>query len=60
MHSADSHAPTEMNWVDYCDSLSNAKFVQRVKAPPPPFTAESIPDHTAFVASVREVMRDLT
>jgi hypothetical protein len=59
MHSAESQAPAEMNWVDYCDSLSNAKFVQHAKVPPIPFTAKDIPDHTAFVASVREAMRDL-
>jgi hypothetical protein len=59
MHSAERQAPAEMNWVDYCDSLSNAKFVQHAKVPPSPFTANDIPDHTAFVASVREAMRDL-
>ena len=59
MHSAESQAPAEMNWVDYCDSLSTANFLQRAKAPPSPFTAKDIPDHTAFVASVREAMRDL-
>jgi hypothetical protein len=59
MNSPDSHPPVETNWVDYCDSLSNASFVQRVKTPRLPFPAESIPDHTAFMASVREAVRDL-
>jgi hypothetical protein len=60
MSSPDSNMPAEMNWVDYCDSLSNAYFVERAKTVPPRIPAEKIPDHTAFVASVREAMRELT
>ena len=59
MTSPDRHTPAEMSWVDYCDSLSTANFVLRVTTPPPQFAAKSIPDHTEFMASVREAVRDL-
>jgi hypothetical protein len=61
MKSPDGQTPVEMNWVDYCDALSNASFALRMQ---PPKTARAsehgrIPDHSAFVSSVREAVRDL-
>ena len=59
MNLPNSRSPAEMNWVDYCDSLSNANFALHVKMPPPPFAVNSIPGHFEFVESVREAVRDL-
>ncbi len=56
-----SHAPEEMNWADYWDSLSNEYFVlrasseQKTAAP-----AERLPDHAAFVETLHDMARELT
>ena len=51
--------PEEMNWVDYCDSLSNEFFTLRAgQLPPPPL--DSMPNHAAFVKTLHEMARELT
>jgi hypothetical protein len=59
MNAPDNQTPAQMNWVDYCDSLANANFALRMNMRPPPFDPRNIPDHIAFVESVREAVREL-
>ncbi len=57
----DSHAPEDMNWADYWDSLSNEYFALRASADPKPAPLPApMPDHAAFVATLHAMARELT
>jgi hypothetical protein len=60
MKAADSKIPTEMNWADYCDMLTNERFARRTQPPKPAPTSEEIPQRAAFASTLREIARELT
>jgi len=53
------HAAEEMNWVDYCDSLSNEFFVNPRPRQKPPSGPETVPDQAAFVACLQDIGREV-
>lgn len=56
-----SHAPEEMNWADYWDSLSDEYFVLRASSEQKTvMPAERLPDNAAFVATLHDMARELT
>ena len=60
MNNPDTAIPEEMNWVDYCDALSNEQFFLRAPASKPAVITDSSPEHAAFIATLHDMSREFT
>lgn len=60
MNNPDTAIPEEMNWVDYCDALSNEQFFLRAPTPQPAVITDSPPEHAAFIATLHDMSREFT
>jgi hypothetical protein len=59
MKVSNSRAQEQMNWVDYCDSLSNEYFALRAPAQKAVEVPARTPDHAALLSAPRETARAL-
>ena len=56
----DSQKPVELNWVDYCDFLTNELFERRAQSPKNLRAPQPVPDTQSFMSTLRETMRELS
>lgn len=55
----DSNISEAMNWVDYCDALSNECFVSSSPVQKMLPQAGEFPDHAAYVACLQDMVREV-
>lgn len=60
MKAPDSQAPLEMNWVDYCDALSNGHIWPRAQLQKPSQVPQHTADPLAVAPSRQETAREST